>query len=1109
MQETIIKTRITPKKLTDKIVSRERLLSKFRDNSGKNMIFVTGPAGYGKTTSVLDYLNSEKKPYAWFHVSSDIESFYGFINYFIHALRVLKTDFGEKTLELVSSLVQSNLLSIDEAGSINSVMGTFVNDFVSDFTDETYMVLDDLHNIPEGSWLNAAINSLIGNFPANLHIIITSRSEPGFNIAKLKAKRNLLIIDSDDLNFTLDETEKLVTDIYSLLYDKDDISKLDKTIDGWVTGLHLILQAYGEDFKKVISGGHKRADENIFDYFAEDIFNQIDPAQQDFLLFTSMLDSFTTAMCDKILGITGSKTILSELKRKNLFIESTIIKGIKSETDDLYSYHNLFRQFLNSKLSDSKTAIEISSFAEKIFRYYLETGDNTSAIEYSLKAKNYEKASELLTREYESVFGMGRYEQLWKWIEQFPKDHLEANSELLFIKGKLLRFFKNDLEKASEHFKKIISNTASETKLHVFASSELSEILQVTGKPEEALNIFKKLYQIETPPGLKSKIIISLARSYYRLGAKYYDDIIKLLDECIFIAEENELEQAITDIYGLYGRIYLNKGDFIKSQHYFESTAKRETNIYKKFQTINNLVLSFGWSGQYLKAKEYYDEAAKIFGQFKGPVFERDFIRLTALLAFEAGDYESAIMHFTELVNLDKKNEFNSYLTLHYLFICEANILMNENEKAKAYLELAEIAKDPEDEYLNVEMNSHRAIVEKMKNVNSSIEKILLETLKSYENSSLYSTTQIQFHLADYYFKNGLYSTSLQYLDSCLKTASEKQYNSFVVQHFMQMRYLFDFAISNNIHKQYISKIYNIVVERNSITWLSQECISRIKKESVMLWDIQLNTFGGTELFVRGNPVPDEKWIRKKSKLLLIYLLVNQGIKINKDKVLGLFFNELSASSAENVFHQAITNIRSALKPEQRLPSHAEKIYKKAKPAKNNEAPVEISPSYLIYEDKILYMSGEFVYKTDVLEFNRLCSIVKSPETDENRKIESAKTAVDLYKGEFLPGYYDEWIEEMRTVLEHKYIEICEILIDLFHKRKNFDELITYSEKLLQVDKLHEEASLALIEAYTAIGNNNMAKKKFSQLLKNYEDEYGEKPSKKIMEQVHAILNKD
>ncbi|HEY3249635.1 MAG TPA: bacterial transcriptional activator domain-containing protein, partial [Ignavibacteria bacterium] len=117
-----------------------------------------------------------------------------------------------------------------------------------------------------------------------------------------------------------------------------------------------------------------------------------------------------------------------------------------------------------------------------------------------------------------------------------------------------------------------------------------------------------------------------------------------------------------------------------------------------------------------------------------------------------------------------------------------------------------------------------------------------------------------------------------------------------------------------------------------------------------------------------------------------------------------------------------------------------------------------------------------------------------------------AKRAIDLYKGEFLPGYYEDWIEELRTNLQNKLIEICEELIAILTKEKKYDEVIVYAERLVSADKLHEKAFISLVKAYAQLGNQNMAKKKFSQLLKNYEEEYGEKPSKQTLNQIEKIL---
>ncbi len=1102
MAEVVVKTRITPKKLTENIVSRQRLLNKITENASKNLILITGPAGYGKTTLVLDYLNA--KQYAWLYASADIDNFHSFINYIVHSLKNINNKFGDKTLELADSFSQSDLFNKDGANSINAGIGTFVNEFVSVFEDDIYLVIDDLHNITGTDWLNTAFNSLIESFPANLHIIITSRSVPDFNIARLSAKRNLLKIESSDLNFNHDETEKLLKDIYSVSYNKDDLKLLENKIEGWITGLHLILQAYGDDFPKITSS-KQVIDENIFGYFAEDIYNKLDENVQDFIVSTSLLDSFTPETCDEILQTKGSKKILEDLKKKNIFIESAVFHRNDNTALTSYSYHNLFKQFLTTKLHEAKTENDIKSLAERIFTHYQKNGDYTQAIEFSLYAKDYQKSSELITEHYERLLQEGRYELLWRWLGQLPKEIIDSNVELLFLKGKLLRFIKNDLEESLKIFKTVKNEAAKNESLYVSANSEISEILHITGKPEEALNIFKELYKLNTSPEIKVKIIISLARAYYRLGSKHYDEIIKLLDEGFAISEKNNLQNAVTDIYGIYGRVYLNKGDFIKSLHYFESAVKRENNIYKKFQTINNIVLMYAWSGQYKKAKKYFDETTEIYHQYNAPIFERDLVKLTAFLKFEAGDYEDAVKKFSELAAADLQNNIKSSLPTYYFFICESHIFLNEKDRAKEYLEFIEKIKEPNDEYLQVEYDHHTAIIEPLKGVNQT-EKILLSTLKYYESlNSLYSKTQVQFHLADYYYKKGNTQTALSYLLECLNTASEKQYNSFLAQHFMQMRYLFDFALGNNIHKDYINTIYNIVIDRNSYEWLSDECRKRLNKEKIGLYDIYLSTFGGTEIFVRGNLIPEDKWIRKKSKMLLVYLLINQGVKIQKDKVLGLFFSELSANSAENVFHQAITNIRNAVKPETEIKPAKEAVKSKTS-SKKSENIVDFSPSYIIYEDKILHMASGYDYKVDVIEFNKMANIVKSSETDENIKEKTAKEAIELYKGEFLPGYYDDWIEELRTVLEHKHIELCEELISILRQKNKYDEVIYYSEKLLQADALHEDAYIAAIDAYSRSGNQNMAKKKFSQLLKNYDAEYGEKPSKDVLSQIEKIL---
>ena len=1117
MAEVVIKTHITPKKLTENIVSRQRLQKKFSDNASKNIILVTAPAGYGKTTAVLEYFAFSGKPYAWFHMPEDISGFSGFINYIIHSLKFLNPDFGEKTLELTASFEDSRLFSGDEQNSVKSVIGTFVNEFISGFPDDVFMVLDDLHNLKNPDWLNIAFNSLIDIFPQNLHLIITTRAVPDFNLARLNAKRKLLKLESRDLNFSHDETGELLKDIYDISFKQSDINLLDKKIEGWITGLHLILQAYGGDFGK-ITAKSGAADENIFDFFAEDIFNGLNQNTRDFLLSTSMLDTFTPGMCDEILEIKNSNETIDNLKKKNLFIES--VETVKSDGSiiTVFSYHNLFREFLQAKLQ--KEGIDITALAEKIFSYYEKSGNVTSAIEFTFRANNFNKAAELLKRNFDTLYKQGVYELLWKWIELFPEDVFSSDTELLFFKGRLVRFFKNDLAASQKIFEEVSGKSGSRDELRIFAKSEISGILSLLGKPEEALSLLKEIYELEKTPGLQVQVIALLAKGYYRMGPKYYDKMINHLNEAEEICKKYDIRENISEIYSLYGKVFLNKGDFSKSLHYFENIISIENNLVKKFHTLNDIVLLYAWTGNYTKAKEYIEKSSGLFGKFNVPLFERDLSRFNALLKFESGDYEDAVDLFSYLISYDKKSRFIAFLPFYYLMICESYQLLNNKEKAKEYFSLAEQSSDPNDKSLKIEFEYYSALLMKMDSENPKIEKTLLSTIKHYESyNSVYNKTQIQFHLSDYYFKTGNPKTALEYLKESLDTASEKQYNSFLCQHFLQKRYLFDFALSENIRKDYITHLYNLVRERNSLEWLSDKRKQRLTAENINLCDIYLSTFGGAEILVRGTLITEEKWIRKKSKLLLVYLLINQGIKIQKDKVLGLFFSELSSVSAENVFHQALSNIRNVLKPvsgfavksESKLPKKPKAIKPAAKkePGIPDISPADISPAYISYEDKILQMNPGYDYKVDVIEFNKLTAAVKSPESADEVKEISAKKAVELYKGEFLPGYYDDWIEELRTVLEQKYIDICGILIEILLKKRDFDDAVIYSEKLLQADKLHEEGFLGVITSYKESGNLTMAKKKFRQLIKNYDEEYGEKPPKDLMNRISLILDTD
>ena len=253
-----------------------------------------------------------------------------------------------------------------------------------------------------------------------------------------------------------------------------------------------------------------------------------------------------------------------------------------------------------------------------------------------------------------------------------------------------------------------------------------------------------------------------------------------------------------------------------------------------------------------------------------------------------------------------------------------------------------------------------------------------------------------------------------------------------------------------------------------------------MKIEIDKLYDIKMTSFGVLQFVSRGVSVPESKWRKKKGKSILAYMMLNPKIKYNKDKIIDMFFPDGKPDTVEDSFKQAIFNIRSTFK----------------NPYLN----------FLILEGKMLYLNPDCYFKSDAEEFNKLCNIARSAEKSCEERRQACIDAVELYKGEFLEGNYEQWCEDIRSDFHNKFISVSEHLLDILIQERRFDEIIYYSEKLLSQDKLNEKAYMSLIEAYVKSEKPKSARESYSKMLKKYQEELGEVPDQKTRRKIESFL---
>jgi LuxR family maltose regulon positive regulatory protein len=1113
MPEIFIQTRITPPKPSGKIIHRKRLFNLLEDNSDKNLILICASAGFGKTTLTHDFVSQSERKYAWYYVTSDINNPYSFYKYIIFSLKKLKKNFGNETLHIIDSIEKDFTISKNFATYIEDVTATFINEFVSHFPDDVFLIIDDLHNIDSiesGEWLSYLFRLLFENIPSNLHLIVTTREKPGFDLSKLSAKRKMFELTTDDLVFDTEEISQLLENIYSLDITEDEIKILKVNLNGWVTGIHLLLQAYGKDFSK-IHFGDKLQYSDIFKYFANDIFEKLEEKTRTFLLNTALLENFDSEFCDRFLEIDNSKNIIAHLLNKNIFITPTKIISLKNKNNgsySVYNYQELFKLFLISKLYEMSSEEEINRIKRKLFKLYLDLNDIVQAITFGILAKDYSNAIPLLINNFDSLFHNGFYELLWKWIVSLPGEIMNSDPNLLYDKGLLCLYFHSEREESLKYLSDAIKILENGDNPDLLAECYLSRTdgLLLAGKISELKEELHYALTLDTKEENKAKILISLARLEYREGYTRYESAVELLNEALEICNEEKLESIRTEIYRVLGNIYSDWGNLLKAIYYYEQALNIDIDIYRIFRVMFNVLIKYCYIGNFMKAKEYIDKITELYKSYPSNLFERYILKSTAIFKFECADYEDCIKNFKKLNTLEIKHKIKQYEATNLIDIGEAYYYLKKYDLAIQNLDMAKDNIEKGNEYHMLINEYLKIIISTRINIHQDIEQVLLRVLDFHEkNNILQQKVQIEFNIADYYLRCGMNDSASKYLNNCLRVSADRQFISFLEQEILNSRSVFDFALINpalSIHKDFIKTLFENVKSRLEYNFLSDECRKRFAVQIEELNDIRMFSFGRLEFLLRGKTIGEEKWIRKKSKLILAYLLAKPKSVLTKDQIIDMFFQDVPLENADTVYHNTLSNMRIATKIVYDFASV--EVRKNSKNKKDKVT--DWSPSLLVYEDKVLRLNPDFYFKSDNIEFEDLSRKASKIGIKSETKIGFLKQAIELYKGEFLPGYYDNWCEEMRLNYANMYIKLCSKLIESLKEQKLYNEVITYTENLLKVDKLNEEAYIDLIDSYVQLDNINMAKDEFSLMLKIFEEELGEKPHKFSLEKIKKIL---
>ena len=418
MSVSVLSTKLYIPPARANVIERPRLTKKLLSGVDRPSSFalLSGPAGFGKTTLLSNFVTRLKRPTAWVSLDEGDNDYSQFWTYLITACQSVLNGVGATALELFSP---------PQPLPDETVPTILINDFVT-HPKSVVLVLDDYHEIKNPS-IHASLLFLLDHLPDNLYIVVSTRIDPPWPLARYRARNQLIEVRAQDLRFSVEEAAEFLNRTMNLDLSAENVAALEERTEGWIAGLQLAaLSMQGREdvaaFVKAFTGSHIY----VAEYLVEEVLQRQSEGIQTFLLQTALLKRMNAGLCEAVTGCQDGQVILQALHRENIFVIPLDNEG------NWFRYHHLFADLLNARLRQSASAEEIAALQLCAAEWYERNGFALEAVNSALAAEDFERAVELVKESTRDLIFTGQLNILGNWLEVFPKSTFDAHPDLVF-----------------------------------------------------------------------------------------------------------------------------------------------------------------------------------------------------------------------------------------------------------------------------------------------------------------------------------------------------------------------------------------------------------------------------------------------------------------------------------------------------------------------------------------------------------------------------------------------------------------------------------------------------------------------------------------------------
>lgn len=1053
----ILLTKVRPPQRRKDILRRVRLVDTLHQNLHRKLTFVSAPAGYGKTTLLVDFADDVDAQVYWYLIGPDDNDFGQFVRHILASFRQKIPDFGEE--------IEKAFSAPGATPDPGSIAVDLINEIQERLDDFSVLVFDDYHLAGENQQIVDFIENLLEHLPDQLRILMGSRSVYGIPTANLYIRDELITIGAEELRFRADELQRLVSQNYHVRLSQTQAEELAKRADGWIVAIMLAVRSMENGALPKFSG----AMDQVYDFLAQEVLQRQSAVLREFMLDTSILDDFSPSICDYTLERADSAAMLRSLEERNLFVTRTDTKEGPS-----YRYHQLFAEFLQHQLAEQKHK-RLIALNLRAADWYKQQEQWELAIRHKLAAEDIRGAAAWMDEIAYQFYTSGRQSLLTRWYEA-----LNDNPKVLRLAPHLLlcqaKTFNNQgefadserlLDLAEKEFVKsneveaIANNLVTRAMLRRFQGS-YQDAADLAEKARKTLPSKNPTID-EQHQGYQAKRVKGLAEHY--LGDS--DEGIALLTEAVEgfrqlleasegIQEQRylyDLSQTLSDL----GVISISSGKILQAQQAFKEALEIHTKKRSDHGPMaivrNNMAYLYHQTGAYKQAWHEY-----MLGLENARASQRHRIQIGILNG--QGDLlrdveEDAEAHKKYQTAIAIGEDFGLVRDLDVTYVGLANVerVTGDFSKAMEYLREAISLEGAsvDDEIYRLHQGHIYLDMDRPELAAEEFEEIL-NAPKPTKNRTP-TNALAAFYLSIAQHRLGQEELSHMSLELALKDTAGLGYDNFLVVAGHQ-----EIDFLKKMQKQVKTRQLDSLVKRAKEfkTGLSalQEDAKPIQAPSLHL---EVRGFGPGEVRRDGELISVSEWRSSRAKALFFYILDKQRVR---KETIGLdFWPDFSAGKVSSNFHATLWRVRQALG----------------------------SKDAILFDDDHYQLHPSIDVWCDVREFESYIEQAESGRLSESTRTEALRQILELYQGDFLEDMFMGWVDERRGELQDIYVRTLNLLAESERKAKQFREARKLYDRIIEVDPYQDQVHLAIMQCLVDSGSPSAAKahyKEYEALLR-------------------------